>query len=175
VISYYLRTRKRFRNSWREETTPKEKEMKNIATLLLLVALGVLAVFSVRTTRGQTSGTTHMENAKVTQGDSATMVVVVDKASNRDGNVAVTALPNGSPNGGVTFSCFLQASQTQCKAMTTMPLEAKLGKWTIAEITFTPLPWGEVKVLSKHGNSTFDVDAHKGIVLPDSATVSDIK
>jgi hypothetical protein len=150
--------------------------MKKIKTILVLIPLATALVgIAIHTTRGQASGTTHMEKTRVMQGEYPTMDVVLDKASNRPGSVSVTALPEGMTNGGVTFSCGLPVSQTQCKASTSMPLDAKIGKWNIDTITFTPAPSGSVKVLGKHGESSFEVVAHDEIVLPDSATVSDIK
>jgi hypothetical protein len=55
-----------------------------------------------------------------------------------------------------------------------MPLDAKLGKWVIAEISFTALA-GRPKVLTNHGDSSFEVNEHGKIIVPDSATISDIK
>jgi hypothetical protein len=150
--------------------------MKNITPLLVLVTFGILlTVVPAHTARGQANGTTHMENPKVKQGDYPTMDIVLDKASNLPGSVSVTAFPEGMTNGGVTFSCGLQASQSQCKAVTSMPLDAKIGKWNIDAITFAPSPSGSVKVLAKHGESSFEVIAHGEVILPDGATVSDIK
>jgi hypothetical protein len=149
--------------------------MKNIVMLVVLVAVAVfLAAIPVHTTRGQAVATTHVENAKVTQGDNMSMDVVLDKGSNLTGSVSVTAFPDGAVNGGISLNCGLGPDHTQCKATTLMPLEAKLGKWVISEITFTPAG-GAAKSLGKHGDSSFEVIAHGAVILPDTATVSDIK
>jgi hypothetical protein len=148
--------------------------MKTIVTLLLSAALGILIAISAHTTRGQAAGTAHLENAKITQGDTISMDVTLDKASNLPGVIRVIAFPEGAANGGVNLACGLNAAQTTCKAAAGMPLDAKLGKWFISRITFQPAS-GEPKLLSEHGDSSFEVVPHGEIVLPDSATVSDIK
>jgi hypothetical protein len=149
--------------------------MKNIVTLVVvLVVAAILVAIPVHTTRGQAVVTTHVEKARVTQGDTMSMDVVLDKGSNLGGSVSVTAFPDGAVNGGISLNCGLGPDHTQCKATTLMPLEAKLGKWVISEIAFTP-GGGAAKSLGKHRDSSFEVVAHGDIVLPDSATVSDIK
>jgi hypothetical protein len=115
-----------------------------------------------------------MEKAKVIQGDNIFMDVTLDKAPNRDGVIYVRVIPDGTPGGAFDLSCGLGASQTKCEASARMALDAKLGKWIISQITFTPVS-GEPKRLMEHGDSSFEVVAHGDIVLPDSATVSDIK
>jgi hypothetical protein len=138
-------------------------------------ALGILAVVLVaHMTRGQAAGTTQVRNAQVTQGDNVTMDVSIDTAANLYGTVTVKVSPEGMTNGGVTPQCGLDSGKTTCTASTRVPLDAKLGKWVITEITFIPLA-GEAKMLSKHGDFSFQVVAHGNIVLPDSATISNIK
>jgi len=149
--------------------------MKKIVALPLLFALGIfLTGIYGHAARGQTAGTAHIEKGKITQGDSMSMDVTLDKGSNLAGNVYVVAFPDGATNEGVTLSCGLNPTQTSCTATTRMPLEAKLGKWVISKISFAPIS-GDAKVLSQHGESSFEVVAHGPVVLPDGATVSDIK
>ncbi|MGD0404604.1 MAG: hypothetical protein ABSB66_15575 [Candidatus Acidiferrales bacterium] len=149
--------------------------MKNIVTLFVLVALvAFLTAIPVHTTPGQAVGTAHMQKAKVTQGDNISMDVTLDKPSNLAGSIGVKVSPDGSPNGNFTLGCGLEAGGTKCTASNRMPLDAKLGKWVISEITFAPIS-GSSKLLSEHGESSFEVVAHGAIILPDSATVSDIK
>jgi hypothetical protein len=148
---------------------------KYAATFVFGLAVVILVtVMPARTTRGQEAGTAHMAKAKVTQGDNIFMDVALDKAPNRDGVIYVRVVPDGTPGGAIDLNCGLGASQTKCEASARMPLDAKLGKWIISQITFTPVS-GEPKRLMEHGDSSFEVVAHGDIVLPDSATISDIK
>jgi hypothetical protein len=143
--------------------------------IMMGAALGILLVgLATHMTHGQAAGTAQVRKAEVTQGDVVTMDVTVDKAATIEGRVLVKAFPEGMTNGGVTASCVLGAGVTTCPAGGRVPLDAKLGKWVITEITFEPLA-GETRVLSKHGDSSFQVVAHGKIVLPDSATISNIK
>jgi hypothetical protein len=122
--------------------------MNKIAALVvMIIAASILTWVAVYTTRAQAVGTAQM----------------------------ATANADGIPNEGISLSCGLEPAQTKCKAVARMPLDAKVGKWTISEMTFSPIAGGVPKRLSKHGDSSFEVVAHGGIVLPDSATVSDIR
>ncbi len=150
-------------------------KVKDVVALLFGFGLAMLVTgIPARATPVQEAGTAHMEKAKVTQGDNIFMEVALDKAPNRDGVIYVRVIPDGTPGGAIDLSCGLGASQTKCQASARMPLDAKLGKWIISQITFTPVS-GEPKRLMEHGDSSFEVVAHGDIVLPDSATVSDIK
>jgi hypothetical protein len=115
-----------------------------------------------------------MEKAKVTQGDNVFMDVALDKPSNLAGVIYVRVIPDGTPSAAIDLGCGLEAKRTQCTASQRMPLESKLGKWVVSQITFTPVS-GEPKRLTEHGDLSFEVVPHAAIVLPDSATVSDIK
>ena len=111
---------------------------KYAATFVFGLAVGILfTVMPARTTQGQEAGTTHMAKAKVIQGDNIFMDVALDKAPNRDGVIYVRVIPDGTPGGAIDLSCGLGASQTKCEASARMPLDAKLGKWIISQITFT--------------------------------------
>lgn len=149
--------------------------MKNIATLSVFVVFGALLTgISSHTTRGQASTTTRMMNAKIPQGDNVSMDLTLDKAPNVAGSVGVTAFPEGAVNGGISMGCNVVPGHTQCTAGTTLPFDAKLGKWVISGITFTPFA-GTAKTLAKHGDTSFEVVAHGDLILPDGATVTDIK
>jgi len=150
------------------------KTRQYLGTLAFGLALALATVISVHVSRAQEAGTAHMEKVKITQGDYVTMDVSLDKASNFGGSIGVTAMPDGAVNGGISLGCGLGKEQTRCTAGGRLPLDAKLGKWTISEITFAPVAGG-AKVLAKHGDSSFEVVPHAPIVLPDSATVADIK
>src|SRR5271154_6133081 len=102
------------------------------------------------------------------------MDVTLDKAPNRDGVISVRVIPDGVSNAPLDLTCGLGASQTKCQASARMPLDAKPGKWIISQISFMPIT-GEPKKLMEHGDSAFEVVAHGDIILPDSATVTDIK
>jgi hypothetical protein len=148
---------------------------KIVMSLVLATGISILSAVAVYTARGQAVGTAQMENGRVTQGDNMSVDVVLDKGSSIAGGIAVTAIPEGFPNERISLSCGLEPTQTECKATGRMPLDAKVGKWTISEIAFSPTAGGAPKRLSKHGDSSFEVVAHGRIVLPDSATVSDVK
>ena len=159
----------------RNDNKNKNRKNEKSCEVAFGLTLGIfLAVIPAQTTRGQAVGTTHVGNAKVTQGDNMSMDVTLDKASNLAGSISVIAFPDGTVNAGVDLSCGLEPGRTTCTVSNRMPLDAKLGKWVISRITFTPIS-GVAKVLSDRGDSAFEVVAHGGIVLPDSATVSDIK
>jgi len=149
--------------------------MKQTLTLVVWVAAVIVLIgIGAHGTRGQAAGAVRMENAKVTQGENMTMEVTLDQAPSLSGSVYVTALPDGATNGGITLNCVIGSSQKACLVGTRVPLDAKLGRWTVSEIGFVPLA-GAPKALSKHGDSSFEVIAHGPIVLPDSATVSNIQ
>lgn len=149
--------------------------MKNIATLILEFAIAIFVIgIPAHPARRQTSSTAHMGTTKVTQGDNVSITLVLDKASNLAGSIGVTTMPEGVVNGGLSLGCNVNPGQTQCTATSTMALDAKLGKWVVSGITFTPFA-GQAKALAKHGDSLFEVVAHGEVILPDSATVSDIK
>jgi hypothetical protein len=149
--------------------------MKKTMPFLMFIALAtVLTGIASHTARGQEAGTAHMEKAKVTQGDNIFMDVALDKAPNRDGVIYVRVIPDGVSNAPLDLTCGLGASQTKCQASARMPLDARLGKWIISQISFMPIS-GEPKKLMEHGDSSFEVVAHGDIILPDSATISDIK
>ena len=150
-------------------------KVKNVTALLSGFGLAILVTgIPARATPRQEAGTAHMEKAKISQGDNIFLDVAVDKASNFAGIIYVRVNPDGIPNDRIDLGCRLAASQTHCTANGTIPLDAKLGKWVISQITFTP-DTGEPKRLMEHGDSSFEVVAHGDIVLPNSATVSDIK
>jgi hypothetical protein len=149
--------------------------MKNIATLSVLVVFGgMLTGISSHTTRGQASTTTRMLNAKIPQGDNISMDLTLDRAPNVSGSIGVTAFPEGAVNGGISMGCNITSGSAKCTAGVSVPLDAKLGKWVISEITFKPYA-GTAKTLAKHGDTSFEVVAHGQLILPDGATVSDIK
>jgi hypothetical protein len=149
--------------------------MKKAIYVLPVVAAVVLLHGAVGyAVHGQAAATTHMGNPKITQGDNMSVDVTLDQGANLDGSVYVQAFPDGSTDNGVGLGCGVEASQTKCQAGARMPLDAKLGKWVIAKITFTPVS-GQPKVLTEHGDASFEVVPHSGIVLPDSATISNIK
>jgi uncharacterized protein YodC (DUF2158 family) len=125
-------------------------------------------------TRGQASTTTRMLNAKIPQGDNISMDLTLDKAPNVGGSIGVTAFPEGAVNGGISMGCNIASGSAKCTAGVSVPLDAKLGKWVISEITFQPYA-GTAKTLAKHGDTSFEVVAHGELILPDGATVSDIK
>jgi hypothetical protein len=151
------------------------EKIKNVAMLLVgfVLAMFVLAI-PARTTPGQEASTAHMENVKVKQGDNLSMDLTLDKASNLAGSIVVKISPDGTPDKEINLGCGLEAGRTKCAASTRIPLDGKLGKWTISQIRFAPIT-GEPKLLTEHGDSSFEVTAHGEIVLPDSATVSDLK
>jgi|ERR1700722_2905581 hypothetical protein len=155
--------------------TKEVGKTKSVVVLLFGFALAMLVTgIPARATPGQETGTARMEKAKIKQGDNITMDVAVDKASNFGGMIYARIHPDGVPTDRIDLGCRLAVSQTHCTANGTIPLGAKLGKWVISQITFTP-DTGEPKVLMEHGDSSFEVVAHGDLVLPNSATVSDIK
>jgi hypothetical protein len=149
--------------------------MKKATYLLPVVAAAVILHGAVgHALRGQAAATTHMGDPKITQGDNMSVDVTLDQGANLYGTVYILAFPDGSTDNGIGLSCSVPASQTKCQAISRMPLDARLGKWVITKITFTPLS-GQPKVLTEHGGVSFEVVPHSEIVLPDSATISDIK
>lgn len=138
------------------------------------LALGILVVgLGVRFSRGQESETTRMAG-KVMQGGIINMDVTVNRAPSLDGRIYVRVGPEGG-NDELTLPCNLNTGATMCQAGERMPLDAKLGKWTIRKITFQPLASSPEKELTKGGDLSFQVIPHGEVVFPNSATVSGIK
>jgi hypothetical protein len=149
--------------------------MKNALMLAVLLTLVViLGGVSLRATHGQSAGTARVMAGKVVQGQILYMDVELDKASNLSGEINVAVSSDAPPNVRLNLSCGLNEEQTKCQATVRVPLDVQVGKWAISEITFIPLG-GVPKVLAKHGDSSFEVVPHGVIVLPDSATISDVK
>jgi hypothetical protein len=138
------------------------------------VVVGVLMLgLGVRISRGQGASTVQMAHKEIRQGDVLNLDVTVDKAPNLSGTIQVVAISNGAGDLGMT--CHLEPAQTKCETGQRIPLDEKLGDWTVSKITFMPLGGPPAKELTVHGDLSFRVIAHGDIVLPDSATVSDIK
>lgn len=127
----------------------------------------------------------HMSRWKVTaaevkvkdvrQGDDFWMDVSVDKAPNFDGTLNIWVTPDG---GGtqIKLSGNLNKDMLTCQPHTRMPLDAKLGKWTINKITFQTFVQPQIeRELMKSGVTSFQVIQHVEVILPGSATVSDIQ
>jgi hypothetical protein len=138
------------------------------------IVLGAVVVFLANVALGQMSATTEMNIAKIMQGQNVSVKLTLNQASNFPASVGVNILPDGQTVGGLTLTCGLDQGQSTCEPSARIPLNAKAGKWNISEITFQPVS-GEQKVLSKHGDLSFEVVPHGNIVLPGSATISEIK
>lgn len=139
------------------------------------IAVGVLVVgLGVRFSRGQETETTRMAASKVIQGGIINMDVTVNRAPSLDGTIYVHIGPEGGTD-QLTLRCNLNTGATTCQSGERMPLDAKLGKWTIRKITFQPLAPSPEKELTKSGDLSFQVIPHGEVVFPDSATVSGIK
>lgn len=138
------------------------------------VALGALILgIVVHVSRGQVA-TADVKAKQVRQGDVIDADVSVDPAPSLDGVVYLHVGPDGGAD-QLVLSCGLPKAVTKCEASGRMPLDAKLGKWTIMKISFQPSAPSAEKELSRNGDLSFQVDPHGDVVLPDSATVSGIK
>ncbi|MFZ0638174.1 MAG: hypothetical protein WA020_13910 [Candidatus Acidiferrales bacterium] len=139
------------------------------------MAVGILVIgLGVRFSGGQESETTRMSAGNVMQGGIVNMDVTVNRAPSLDGRIYVRVGPEGG-NDQLTLLCNLNTGAAMCEAGERMPLDAKLGKWTIRKITFQPLASSPEKELTTSGDVSFQVTPHGEVVLPDSATVSEIK
>jgi len=124
--------------------------------------------------RGQVT-TAEVKVKDVRQGDDFWMDVSVDKTPNVDGTLNVWVSPDG---GGtqIELSGNLIKGMKTCQPHNRMPLDAKLGKWTINKITFRMFvqPQAE-KEITKSGIMSFQVIEHGEVIRPGSATISDIR
>jgi hypothetical protein len=127
----------------------------------------------VHISRGQTA-TANIKAKEIRQGDVLDVDVSVDRAPNLNGTLYITVAPDG---GGDQFplTCGLEKDATKCSGNSRMPLEAKLGKWTITKISFQASAPSSEKELKRNGVLSFQVVPHGELILPDRATVSDIK
>jgi hypothetical protein len=138
------------------------------------VAFGILILgLGVRISRGQQSSTVQMAHKEIKQGDILNLDVTVDKAPNLTGTIQVIATSDGGGDFGMT--CHLDPGQTKCGVGQNVPLDAKLGKWTIRQVAFIPSAGGPMKDLTKQGDLSFQIIAHGDVILPDGATISDIR
>lgn len=145
--------------------------LKFISGLVLGAAIfGIVAHLC----RGQAT-TAEVKAKDVRQGDDFWMDVSVDKAPNFDGTLNVWVSPDGG-GAPIELSGNLNKGMKTCQPHNRMPLNAKLGKWTINRITFQTFaqPQAE-KELTKSGLTSFQVVPHGEVILPDGATVSDIR
>jgi len=141
---------------------------------LVGVALGAL-IFGIVVHAGRAQvATTNVRANEIRQGDILNMDVSVDRAPNFDGTLSVRVSPEGD-NDPLTLSCNLSKDATTCQMGNRIPLEAKVGKWTIRKITFQTLAQAPEKELAKSGDLSFRVVSHGDVILPNSATVSGIK
>ncbi len=149
--------------------------MRKIASIAVgIAAVVALCAYNAYTARGQVSGTAQMNSSRVSQGSTISMTVSLDKAPNFPGVVRVTVSPEGENSGSAVLTCSVGSGQNSCDATAWISLEAKLGRWSVSEISFQPTA-SDTKVLNKQGALAFEVVPHGAIVLPDSATISDIK
>jgi len=145
--------------------------LKFMAGILLGVALfGIV----VHVSRGQVA-TAEVKNKGIKQGDQTTMVVSLDRASNIEGTLKVYALSQDGV-GQFELACGLPKGASVCTASNRLPLDAKVGKWSIKKVTFQGVfPTNPEKELTTTGETSFDVAPLGEIVYPHSAAVSDIK
>ena len=133
------------------------------------------AVFAIvaNVSRGQVA-TAEVKTKEIRQGDTLSMDVSVDRAPNLDGRILVRISPDG---GGlqIEMNCTLNRDETKCQTGTRLPLDAKLGKWVIKAISFQSFAQAPEKELAKSGSLFFQVTQHQEIILPNKATVSDLK
>jgi hypothetical protein len=138
----------------------------------LVLGVFMFALFT-HISRGQ-SASTNVKNGEIKQGDILNMDVTVEKAPSVDGRIFVDVGPDAGAS-PVTLLCNLNRDSTKCQAGERLPLDAKVGKWVVMKISFQPLASSPAKELNKHGESSFQVVPRRDIILPDSATISDIK
>jgi hypothetical protein len=140
------------------------------------VAFGVLVLgLGVRIIRGQESTALQMARKEIKQGSLLTLDVTVDKAPNVNGTVFFIANPENS-TGEIGSNCPVPAGQTKCQMSVAIPLDEQLGEWVISRVTFAPSAGGQKpKELVKRGDLAFQIIAHGDIVVPDGATVSEIR
>jgi hypothetical protein len=133
------------------------------------------AIFGIAThiSQGQVA-TAEVKTKEIRQGDTLSMDVSVDRAPNLDGRIVVRISPDG---GGlqIEMNCTLNRGETKCQTGTRLPLDAKLGKWMITAISFQSFAQAPVRELVKGGSLFFQVTQHQEIILPNNATVSDLK
>lgn len=127
----------------------------------------------VHVSRGQVA-TANLQVQKIRQGDVINMGVSVDRPPNLDGRLFVRVGPDGG-DAQVTLDCNLNKDATKCQVGNRMPLDAKPGKWTIKNITFQTLAPSPEKTLTSNGDLSFQVISRDDVILPNSATISDIK
>ena len=139
------------------------------------VAFGALILgLGVGISRGQESTSLQMAQKQIKQGSILNLAVTLDKAPNLDGYVTVVAAPD-SGAGQLEMKCNLSAGQTGCEMGPRISLDEKLGRWKVAKVAFTPSAGGQGKELARHGDMSFQVVAHGEVILPDAATISDIR
>jgi len=127
----------------------------------------------VHVSRGQVAGA-RVKNKDIPQGDILNMDISVDRAPNLDGTLFARIGPDGDSD-RITLTCNLNNGGTVCQAGTRLPLDAKVGKWTIRNISFQTSAPSPEKKLTAEGDLSFQVVPHGEIILPDSATISNIK
>jgi hypothetical protein len=138
------------------------------------LAIGVLAfALLAHISKGQ-SASTKVRTGEIRQGDIVNMNVTVEKAPNIDGRIFVDVGPDGAAS-VITLTGGLNREATQCQVGERLPLDAKLGKWVVMKISFVPSAPSSPKELNKHGDSSFEVVARRDVILPENATISDIK
>ncbi len=141
-----------------------------VGVILSALIFGIV----VHVSRGQATATANLQAQKIRQGDVINMDVSVDRPPNLDGKLFVRVGPDGG-DAQVTLDCNLNKDAAKCQVGNRMPLDAKPGKWTIKSISFQTLAPSPEKALTKNGDLSFQVISREDVILPNSATVSDIK
>jgi len=141
--------------------------------VLGVVLSTLIFAIAVRISGGQIA-TANFKAKEIRQGDNIDMDISVDRAPSVDGTIYVHVGPDGDTD-ELILNCGLGKDATKCQASGRVPVDAKLGKWTIRKISFQTLAPAPEKELAKNGDLSFQVVPHGILTLPDSATVSDIK
>jgi hypothetical protein len=134
--------------SVRMKSRREEERSAMYKTIAVLVMAAAILGLVVRVSRGQVA-TTSIKPKEIRQGDILNMNVFVDRAPNRDGSLTAYVGPIGGTD-QLPVSCQFGKGSTECQVGTVVPLDAKLGKWTVKRIVFQA-SGGSERNLAKKG------------------------
>ena len=143
-------------------------------TLVLIVATAVMLTFGIQIAARQ-NASSQMSKEPIRQGSAIEITVTLDKASNTGGRVYAELTPDGEKSAAAGVQGATTKGQTSVSLRGTLTLEAKLGKWRITKMQYIPAAAQQGTDLALSGDLSFRVDPHEEIIVPPSATVTQIK
>jgi hypothetical protein len=145
--------------------------MKSISKQPVPFLVLVILVFGLQTF-GQQKAEMQIASDKIKQGSQVTFQVTLDRASNVDGGVFITIVPEGGVSGySLEFNRGMSAKEAKTTISAQLPFDAKIGEWTVTQVSFHPSGGLPIQQLTKSGELSFEVIEHGPLAFPTGASI----